>query len=413
MDIKIISDFESASIGTVTQVSETEFRLGLKSDNNDDGLPDEFRNWWYVKLEHIHPDSLLTIHLHSHAHHHDYLPVYSYDGDTWFRFAEKDVKQSLLHEKDSDYHRITIASRFSHDAVYIARFYPYTLTRLQNYLQQFSANPYIKQETLGCTPQLKLPIYLLTISDFKLPDNNKKRIWLQARTHPAETGSSFLLEGFINFLLSDQVSAQKMRENFIYHIIPMQNPDGVVVGNYRTNLDSVDLERNWIFSANNPSELASQVALENRLLHVMIHQWLNPQDKPPISIALNLHSSNEPVQQPAFFFPHFGNIPKKYNQQQCTLYKQQEKLIRLVSRFYHDFYGGYMALPVRDGGDAFLKEYFPETWWWANRQNQVLAMTLETVYGKAGFDHWVTTNDIRNLGRALVYAITCYFKVNF
>jgi Zinc carboxypeptidase len=280
-------------------------------------------------------------------------------------------------------------------------------------LHPLEENPYLKKETLGFTPKMELPIDLLTISDFNVADTNKKRIWLQARTHPAETSSSFLLEGLINFLLSDQMSAKKIRENFIYHIIPMHNPDGVVAGNYRTNIDSVDLERNWIYDKDNPTQLSKQVALENRLLHSTMQKWLNPQDIPAVSVALNLHSSNEPVNQAAFFFPHFGNMPRKYNQQQCALYKKQLKLIRLVSRFYRDFYGGSIALPPHDGGSAFLSEHFPETWWWMNRQDQVVAMTLETVYGKAGFDHWVTTDDIRHLGEALAYGITCYFKLHF
>lgn len=413
MDIKIISDFESGSIGEVIQISETEVKLGLKYDNNNTSLPDEFRNWWYIKLEHLHTDKPFTIQVRNPGHHNDYMPVYSYDQKTWLRFDEKNVVQSSICEEGLSHHCIKFTHQYKKNSVYIARFYPYTLTQLQNYLRQLEGSPYIKQKTLGLTPKMELPIDLLSISDFQVADKNKKRIWLQARTHPAETGSSFLLEGLINFLLSEQMSAQKMREHFIYNIIPMHNPDGVVVGNYRTNIDSIDLERNWIYEKNNPSDLSPQVPIENHLVHSAMQQWLNPQDTSPVSIALNLHSSNEPVSQAAFFFPHFGNMPHIYNQQQCALYKKQLKLIRLVSRFYHDFYGGGIALPIQDGGDAFLKQYFPETWWWVNRQDRVLAMTLETVYGRAGFDHWVTTDDIRHLGEALAYGITCYFKVHF
>ena len=47
-----------------------------------------------------------------------------------------------------------------------------------------------------------------------------------------------------NFLAEDQYS-EKLKSNFIYHIIPLINPDGVLVGNYRTNIKGHDLNRNW------------------------------------------------------------------------------------------------------------------------------------------------------------------------
>lgn len=51
------------------------------------------------------------------------------------------------------------------------------------------------------------------------------------RVHPGETVSSFMIEGIIDYLLSDE--AHSLREKFIFKIIPLLNPDGVVHGNYR------------------------------------------------------------------------------------------------------------------------------------------------------------------------------------
>lgn len=42
-----------------------------------------------------------------------------------------------------------------------------------------------------------------------------------------------------------------LREHFIFKIIPMLNPDGVVNGNYRCNMVGCDLNRRWP----NPSKL--------------------------------------------------------------------------------------------------------------------------------------------------------------
>jgi murein tripeptide amidase MpaA len=36
-----------------------------------------------------------------------------------------------------------------------------------------------------------------------------------------------------------------LRDNFIFKIIPMLNPDGVINGNYRCSLAGCDLNRRW------------------------------------------------------------------------------------------------------------------------------------------------------------------------
>lgn len=42
-----------------------------------------------------------------------------------------------------------------------------------------------------------------------------------------------MMQGVIDFLTSDHVEAQILRDNFVFKIIPMLNPDGVIHGNYR------------------------------------------------------------------------------------------------------------------------------------------------------------------------------------
>ena len=52
-----------------------------------------------------------------------------------------------------------------------------------------------------------------------------------------------MMNGVIEFLDSDHVDAKYLRDAFVFKIIPMQNPDGVIVGNYRCSLMGVDLNR--------------------------------------------------------------------------------------------------------------------------------------------------------------------------
>jgi len=54
------------------------------------------------------------------------------------------------------------------------------------------------------------------------------------------------MHGVIEYLISEEDGARFLRNNFVFKIIPMLNPDGVIVGNYRCSLSGLDLNRQWI-----------------------------------------------------------------------------------------------------------------------------------------------------------------------
>lgn len=56
------------------------------------------------------------------------------------------------------------------------------------------------------------------------------------RQHPGITYSSFVIHGLLNYMLSDEIISDKLRQNYEIWIVPMMNPDGVVLGNFRCNL---------------------------------------------------------------------------------------------------------------------------------------------------------------------------------
>jgi len=54
----------------------------------------------------------------------------------------------------------------------------------------------------------------------------------------------------IIYLVSEEDDAKLLRDNFVFKIFPMINPDGVIHGNYRCSLIGRDLNRRW----KNPSK---------------------------------------------------------------------------------------------------------------------------------------------------------------
>lgn len=68
---------------------------------------------------------------------------------------------------------------------------------------------------------------------------------VSARVHPGETPSSWMMKGLMDFLTGDTLIAKKLRHKFIFKLIPMLNPDGVIVGNTRNSLTGKDLNRQY------------------------------------------------------------------------------------------------------------------------------------------------------------------------
>lgn len=401
-DTTVYSDFESGSIGEIIKLSDTKWELHLADDNNNPELPDRWRNWWYVKMNNMPTDARTEITLKNRGWPYYYVPVYSYDQEEWHRFNEDEVSQNINNE-------LIIQKQFDRKTLWMARFYPYTFTDLEYYLNSIQNNPNIDIQTAGYSQENK-PIFVLKITDFNQSVSNKKRIFMHARTHPAETPSSFLIEGMIDFLLSGSQEANEILAGFEFYIFPMQNVDGVRAGNYRSTPKSENLEVMWNYTINNPLNLSMDTPPEVAIIHQYAKDLMSD-GNPPISMALNLHASNSEADIRPFFFPHFGTEAQGYSRLEASLWNKQISFISTLATHH----GLEMIEPIpEEGGSSFTTKTYPESWWWINYEDQVMAITFEITYGRAGYaPRWIEPNDIRYLGSNLVLSIRDYYDETF
>ncbi|RUS75866.1 hypothetical protein EGW08_016387 [Elysia chlorotica] len=161
--------------------------------------------------------------------------------------------------KGKSYYTATFTITFKHsgDVCYISYHYPYSYTALKTHLKQWEKmyDPnliYYRNQDL-CTTLGGNSVPLLTItaqprgSDKESLEEMRSRpyIFLSARVHPGESNASWIMKGTIDFLLSRKPQAQLVREMYIFKIVPMLNPDGVLNGNHRSSLVGEDLNRRW------------------------------------------------------------------------------------------------------------------------------------------------------------------------
>ena len=155
-----------------------------------------------------------------------------------------------------NYYTLTFTHTFTHDndQVYFAHCYPYTYSDLCDDLSKierdrFSQN-FVNRSTLTRTLAGNRCEYITITSKDKDPNSEKakakKGVFISSRVHPGESNASWMMKGVIEFLVSNTAEAQALRENFVFKIVPMVNPDGVVAGNYRTSFIGKDLNRLYL-----------------------------------------------------------------------------------------------------------------------------------------------------------------------
>ena len=146
-------------------------------------------------------------------------------------------KEKEKENNPQNFHTLTFSFDFSKITtdikyVYFAYCYPYTYSQLTTYLTSLSNyKKILRIDTIGQTLDNN-KLYMLIITNFEDSFEtlaNKKAVIFTARVHPGESSSSFVIQGLIDFLLSNEIKAVSLRKNFIFKIVPMLNPDGVIL----------------------------------------------------------------------------------------------------------------------------------------------------------------------------------------
>lgn len=269
--LKFFSKFESGNLRKAIQVRRFEYDLILNADVNCS----QHSQWFYFEVSNMEPGvpyrfNIINCEKTNSQFNYGMQPVlYSVrqalEGRPHWVRTGTEICYYRNHfcpvhgRKMATFYTLTFSVTFKHsdDVCYLAYHYPYTYSALKAHLKvlQKSVDPakvFFRQQTL-CASLAENPCPIITITACPASRGwkdlhqlrNRTYIVLTGRVHPGESNASWVMKGTLEFLCSSDPVAQSLRETFVFKIIPMLNPDGVINGTNRCNLNSEDLNRHW------------------------------------------------------------------------------------------------------------------------------------------------------------------------
>ena len=242
---RVSDNFQSGSVGKVEFLTPTELRLHVAGQTDAAGRNRQ-ATWYYFRLDGVRGRDV-TLHLTdlvgeynfrpgACAMNPDTVPVLSEDNVHWQHFPQM--------AWDDARKEATLQLHASGDTVWVAHVPPYPLSRLEQLLNELKQKPEVKIEDIGQSVHGR-PLNLVTITNPRVAGAGKHGVWLIARQHAWESGTSFVMEGVLRFLVSDDAEAKELRDRVVFHLVPTMDPDGLVEGHVRFNSLGNDVNRHW------------------------------------------------------------------------------------------------------------------------------------------------------------------------
>ncbi|KAH0576699.1 Zinc carboxypeptidase domain-containing protein [Spironucleus salmonicida] len=238
------------------------YYLLIQSDSNSTS----HSQWFYFQMDNVMPgvqySFIIANFVKRRSSYNNGMQILFSDGKGW-----ETVGQNITYGPNSQYIEDKTNLMYKYSSLFfqftpknqgkyiVAQHFPYNYMQQQlkinSIIQNYSVQQpnYLFMHKIIQKSILQNDIDLLTItakeSEDSVPIKQRKIIFVTARIHPGETQSSYIMEGFLNYILSQSSKAILIRQNYIIKIIPMLNPDGVILGNYRCNYAGFDLNRKW------------------------------------------------------------------------------------------------------------------------------------------------------------------------
>jgi len=385
--LTVAADFEGASVRVLELDSDARSIIFTPGGAPVRGWP----CWWFFRVDGITPGEAITLQLRgSTATINNRKPLsaswatptqatYSTDGKSW-RHTEKGKRQNGS---------MVYTLRPKATSVYVAWGPPYTPSTATAFLTKLSkASPHATVAEL-CRSREDRPVPMLHVSQGERTKEQRFGVWIQARQHAWESGSSWVAQGFAEWLVSDDQEADWLRRHAEVFLIPVMDVDNVATGNGGKDASPHDHNRDW-----SPQPHWNEVIAAQKKVGELI-------DENRMDVFLDLH--NPGPGDPIFFF-----APPRD--------KKNDDTLRLRDRFVdlaHARIGqSKPTIPMSDKPKVTGPGYHPlwrqisSNWVSMNGNPDTVSLCLET-----GWNHPnSTTAGYRAVGANLAKAVKDYLS---
>jgi hypothetical protein len=295
------------------------------------------------------------------------IPVFSYDARTWQHFPAM--------EWNNEAKEATVRIHPESDTLWIAHIPPYTHSDLLRLLAEMDRSAHARIEVIGRTV-LGRDLHLVTVTDFDAADDAKKVVWLQARQHAWEAGTSQVMEGALRFITSDDAKARELRRRIVFKFTPMMDPDGCANGGVRFNANGYDVNRHW-----DEVDLRDKEKLRRmpEIWYVKRAIFAQMDSAHPIDLMVNMHNEEEGE--------HLATMVN------------DEAILKTINRLFDNLSAKTTFDPSRKLGIATSGTSTNSMW--KERRVPVLLMEQRISAGQK-LGHAPTVEDRMNFGRELI-----------
>ena len=238
-------NFEGGSLGRVEQLATNHFRCHVEGQADERGRNRQ-ATWYFFRMDGARGRDLTLTLTNFVGEYNDRpgavsmnaetIPVFSQDGEHWQHFPAMTWNNQTK--------EATLQARAEKDSLWIAHVPPYLLPRLDKLLADVRSSPHARVRVLGQSVQGR-DLHLVTVTDPAPAAAAKPCLWLIARQHAWEAPTSFVMEGALRFITSDDPAARALRARVDFQFVPLMGPDGVAGGQVRFNAHGYDVNRHW------------------------------------------------------------------------------------------------------------------------------------------------------------------------
>ena len=257
MTLRFESHFESGNLAKVFYLGNYTYHCILEYDRN----PSRSCQWFYFQIKNARKDRNYKFYI---TGFHKSKGLYTSGAKIFWYSTIRAKQENISWTRGGDNYsygflpgqktrkkRSTVSFEidfpFNNDIIYMCYALPYTYSDLLRDISLWKQKSDWVTSDILCETSGGREIPYLTVTDDKseVPEQERPYIFVTARIHPGESNASFLMRGFMDFLLAETKEASFIRRNYIVKIVPMLNIDGVIEGFYRVSLSGNDLNRMW------------------------------------------------------------------------------------------------------------------------------------------------------------------------